>query len=353
MYIILAILIFGILIASHELGHFLAAKACNVKVNEFAIGMGPKLLKKQRGETLYTLRLLPLGGFCAMEGEDEASEDQRAFTSQKAWKRLLILAAGAAMNFLLGLLIVLILFAFLQPAYYVSSTVAGLEDAFRYGGEDGIQPGDQILSINGNRIFYGGDFTTYMDRADGPVDMVVRRDGVRVKLESYPLQREMFVVEGETVRKFGINFETIEPTFREYLRHCLYTSWDFVRMVRMGLSDLFGGSVGLKDMAGVVGIVDTIGQVGRESASAGDAIANIAYLAAFIAVNLAVMNLLPIPALDGGRIFFLAVTWILEKILGRKINPKYEGYIHAGGLVLLMGLMVVVMFNDIVRIING
>ncbi len=353
MYIILAILIFGILIASHELGHFLTAKACGVKVNEFAIGMGPKILKKQKGETLYTLRLLPLGGFCAMEGEDEASEDKRAFTSQSVSKRLLILAAGAAMNFLVGLLIVLVLFACLRPAYYVSNTVDSLEDAFRYGGENGIQPGDEILSIDGHRVFYGNDFTTYMDRAEGSVDMVVRRDGQRVKLEDYPLQREEFLVDGETVLKYGINFDTIEPTFGEYLRHCLYTTWDFVRMVWMGLADLFGGNVGMKDMAGVVGIVDTISDVGNQSATTADALANIAYLGAFIAVNLAVMNLLPIPALDGGRIFFLLVTWGLEKLLRRKIDPKYEGYIHAGGLVLLIGLMVVVMFNDIVRIING
>ena len=192
-----------------------------------------------------------------------------------------------------------------------------------------------------------------MDRADGPVDMVIRRNGERIRLEDYPLQREDFLVDGVTVHKYGINFETIDPTFGEYLRDCFYTSWNFVRMVRMGLQDLIGGNVGMKDMAGVVGIVDTISDVGNQSATTADALANIAYLGAFIAVNLAVMNLLPIPALDGGRIFFLLVTWIVEKIIGRKINPKYEGYIHAGGLVLLIGLMVVVMFNDIVRIING
>ncbi len=353
MYIVLAIFIFGILIATHELGHFLTAKACKVKVNEFAIGMGPAIFKKQKGETLYSLRLLPLGGFCAMEGEDESSQDPRAFTSQPAWKRLLILAAGAGMNFLTGLLAVLLLFALVQPTYYVTNTVLAVEDTFRYGGETGIQPGDQILSIDGHHIFCADDFSTYMDRADGPVDMTIRRDGSRIHLEDYPLQREEFLLEGETVLRYGITFETEEHSFGGYLRHCGYTTWNFVRMVEMGLSDLIRGNVGMKDLSGVVGIVDTISDVGTASPTVGAALANIGYLGAFIAVNLAVMNLLPIPALDGGRIFFLAVTAVIEAITKRKINPKYEGYIHAGGLVLLMGLMVVVMFNDIVRIIHG
>ncbi len=351
MYIVLAILIFGILIATHELGHFLTAKACGVQVNEFAVGLGPAILKKKRGETQYSLRILPLGGFCAMEGEDSVSENPRAFTSQPVWKRFLILVSGAAMNFLTGLLVVLLLFS--RSEYFVGSTVTDLAEGFRYGGEQGLMVGDEIVRIDGHAVWYVDDFQTYMSRSDGTVDMTVLRGGRRVELKDYPLQMEEFDVDGETVTRYGITFNIIRANLWEKFKYGCYTAYDFVRLVYMSLGDLLRGAVGVNELSGVVGIVDTISQVGQQSATRSAALLNIAYLAAFIAVNLAVMNLLPIPALDGGRIFFLLVTWVLEKILGRKIDPKYEGYIHAAGLVLLLLLMAYVMFNDIVRIVHG
>lgn len=352
MYIVFAILIFGVLIGIHEFGHFIAAKACGVRVNEFAIGMGPALWKKQKGETLYALRLLPIGGFCAMEGEDQSSEDPRAFTSKSWWKRAIILVAGAFMNFLLGLLIIVMLYSSAQA--FAGRTVVELVDGFQYGGEEGLMVGDEVLSIDGHAIFYSSDFSTYMARSSGgTVDMVVRRDGEKVLLDDYPLQLEEYVVDGETVSRYGVTFNTIQATLWTKLQYACYTAVDYVRYVWMGLSDFVTGAVGIKDMSGPVGIVSVIGQVGQESASTGEALQNILFLAAFIAVNLAVMNLLPIPALDGGRVFFLLITSAVEKIIRRKINPKYEGYIHAAGFVLLLGLMAVVMVNDVVRILHG
>lgn len=350
MYIILAILAFGILIATHELGHFMAAKACGVKVNEFAIGMGPAIFKKQGKETKYSLRILPIGGYCAMEGEDEESDDPRSFTRQAAWKKLIILVAGAAMNFIFGFIIVVLIF--FQNEYFVGNTIDSLRDGFPL--EAQLHEGDTIYSIDGNRIYYSDDFTTYMSRSNGKtVDMVVVRDGEKVVLDDLPLVKREYEIDGIMQLKYGINFNVIEADFLAKLDYSWYTAKNFVRMVWMGLTDLISGSVGVQDLSGVVGIVDTINDVGQAAPSTSLALLNIAYLCAFIAVNLAVMNLLPIPALDGGRVFFLLVTLVIEKITRKKIDPKYEGYIHAAGMVLLLALMAFVLFNDIMRIING
>jgi len=350
MYIVIAILAFGLLIASHELGHFLAAKSCGVKVNEFAIGMGPAILKKQKGETLYSVRVLPIGGFCAMEGEDEDTHDPRAFTAQSPLKRIFILVAGALMNFLLGLIIVILIFS--NASEFAGTTVTELVDGFQYS-ENGLEVGDKIVSIDGHHIFYADDFSTYMSRStDGAVNMTVIRDGERVTLADYGLQKETYTVDGEEVSRYGVTFNEIEPTLGAKLNYSLYTSYNFVRYVQMGLSDLVSGAVGVNQLTGVVGIVGTINDVGTQSANTSAALINVAYLCAFIAVNLAVMNLLPLPALDGGRIFLLLVTWVIEKISGRKVNPKYEGYIHAAGMVILLALMVFVTYNDIIRLIH-
>ena len=351
MYIIIAILAFGILIAVHELGHFLAAKLSGVKVNEFAIGMGPKLFSKQKGETVYSLRLLPIGGFCAMEGEDEDSGDPRAFSVQNRFKKFIILAAGSLMNFLLGVIIIVIIFS--KQTGYVVPDVVSLADEFPDAGQAGLMEGDRIYSINGMRIFYTADFSTAMSRFPSPVDVTVIRNGEKVKLENYELVPREITENGVTQVRYGITFRVQEATFGGNIKYMAYNAWNFVRMVWFGLSDLVTGAVGIRDMSGVVGIVSVMNEVGSSAETVAAGLANVLYLCAFIAINLAVMNLLPIPALDGGRIFALFITWIIETIIGHKLDPKYEGYIHTVGLVLLMGLMVVVMFNDVVRIFNG
>ncbi|MBE6948366.1 MAG: RIP metalloprotease RseP [Ruminococcaceae bacterium] len=350
MYIILAILAFGILIATHELGHFMAAKACGVRVNEFAIGMGPAIFKKQGKETLYSLRILPVGGFCAMEGEDEKSEDPRAFSSQKAWKKLIILVAGVAMNFIFGFIIMLIIFS--RFNYYAGTTIDSLADGFPL--EDQIMVGDTVYSIDGHRIYYADDFSTYMSRGNGEtVDMVVVRDGEKVKLDNLPLTLREYVDNGETQLRYGITFNVIEAKFKDKIAYSWYETHNSVRLVLMGLTDLVTGKLGVQDMGGVVQVVDVINEVGQQSETTSAALWNIAYICGFIAINLAVMNILPIPALDGGRVFFLLVTFVIEKITRKKVNPKYEGYIHAICLLLLLGLMVFVTYHDILRIING
>ena len=352
MYIIIAIVAFGILITVHELGHFLAAKAFHVKVNEFAIGMGPALLKRQRGETLYTLRALPIGGYCAMEGEDEESPDARAFTRQTRWKRLIILAAGSFMNFLAGFLIVI--FLFISAESFGGTTITALADGFPNEGENGLMAGDTIVSVDGEQLYYSSDFITFMARStDGEVDLVILRDGEKIVLDNFPLEQREYVDDGETVLRYGVTFNVIPATAWEKLKYSTYTALNFVRLTWVSLGDLIRGTVGFNDLSGPVGIVSAINQIGNESSSASAAASNIAYICAFIAANLAVMNLLPIPALDGGRIFFLVVTWFVEKISRRRVNPKYEGYIHTAGFLLLLGLIAAVMVNDVVKIVNG
>ncbi len=357
LYILLAILIFGVLIAVHELGHFMAARACGVRVLEFAMGMGPLLWQKESKKgTLISLRALPIGGFCAMEGEDTESDDPAAFSNAAAWKRLIILAAGAFMNFLLGLVIVgLCVFQMRGVEAFTVPAIDSFMEGCPYVGEYGLQEGDTFRRINGKRIYFSTDVSLFLSRGGETADIVLLRDGKRVVLEDYPIVPVEYTdaETGETVMKYGLYFASRPATFGAKLQYIWLTSLDFVRMVWMGLSDLVTGAVGMDQMTGVVGIVDLMADVGTQSPTVYDALMNIGYLAAFIAVNLAVMNLLPLPALDGGRIFFLCVTWVVERMFRRRVNPKYENFINAAGLALLMALMVYVMFNDIVRIVVG
>ena len=348
MYILISIILFGILIAVHEFGHFITAKLCGIKVLEFAIGMGPLLYNKQGKETLYSLRLLPIGGYCAMEGEDEESSDPRAFSAQHPLKKALVLIAGAAMNFIFGLLLLVIVFLYQAPQ---TMEITSFMEGCPYENESGFAVGDEFYKIDGHRIYSIDDISVYLLR-DGEVhDVVVRRDGKLVELNDFVITRlEYPEVDG---LRFGFYFEGHADTFSELLRYVWYYSMDFVGMIWDSLRGMISGLYGVNDLSGVVGIVGVMNDVGQTSPTILDGIINLLYFAAFIAVNLAVMNLLPIPALDGGRIFFLIVLWPIEKLLGRKLDPKYEGYIHTVGLVLLMGLMVFVMFNDVLKIIGG
>ncbi len=352
LYILFAILFFGFLIAIHEFGHFLTAKLCRVRVNEFSIGMGPLLLKKQGKETLYSLRLLPIGGFCAMEGEDEATDDPRSFAKAPAWRRFLILVAGSGMNFLAGMVILLLL---LSPAQAATTAVI---DSFEEGcpaAEQGyLQPGDEILRINGHLVLIYDDISMLLARGNGETaDLVVRRDGERVKLEDVPMALAEYEQDGVSRVRYGINFSVQKSGFFRNVDTALRTSLDFVRLVWFGLEDLFSGAAGLKEMSGPIGIVDAMSDVGQSSASPLAALLNLLYFGAFIAINLAVMNLLPVPALDGGRIFFLIINVILARLVHRQIPGKYEGYVHLAGMALLLLLMLVVGINDVFRLIGS
>ena len=351
MYVILAILVFCFLIFIHELGHFLAAKASGVRVLEFSLGMGPAIWSRQKGETLYSLRCLPLGGYCAMEGEDEDSADPRAFNNAKVWKRLVILLAGAFMDFLTGFLLVLILFS--GDKGFLAPVITDFMDGCPYESADGLQVGDRFYKINGERIYFSSDVSTYLQRGGGETaDIVVIRDGEKVKLEDYAMVPREYDYQGTTGYYYGILMEQVDSGVFATVRYSWYQALDFVRQVRLALGDLITGAVGLDQVTGVVGIVDTINQVGQQSATTGLALWNIGYLSALIAVNLAVMNLLPIPALDGGRIVFLLLGTAAEKITRRKLSHKFENYLHGATLMLLMLLMLVVMYNDIARMVT-
>ena len=351
MYIIIAIIIFGILIAIHEFGHFTAAKLCGVKVEEFAIGMGPALFKKQKGETVYALRILPIGGFCAMAGEDEESDDPRAFTNQSFWKKFVILCAGSFMNLVLGIVLILIMYAGAQA--FVTPTIDHFMDGCPYEGAEAMQPGDTFYSIDGQRIYLVSDVSSFLIRGDGVYDIVMLRDGEKVELKDFALTTKTYAEYADEGPKYGFVFGYTEATFGAKLEYTWDTTLEFSRLVWLGLGDLINGRVGLKDMSGPVGIVDMMNEVGQQAESAKAAADNLLYISAFIAINLAIMNMLPIPALDGGRVFLMIVTVIIEAVSRKKLDPKYEGYIHLGGMVLLLGLMALVMYNDIAKLITG
>ena len=351
MYIIIAIIIFGILIAIHEFGHFTAAKLCGVKVEEFAIGMGPALFKKQKGETVYALRILPIGGFCAMAGEDEESDDPRAFTNQGFWKKFVILCAGSFMNLVLGIVLILIMYAGAQA--FVTPTIDHFMDGCPYEGAEAMQPGDTFYSIDGQRIYLVSDVSSFLIRGDGVYDIVMLRDGEKVELKDFALTTKTYAEYADEGPKYGFVFGYTEATFGAKLEYTWDTTLEFSRLVWLGLGDLINGRVGLKDMSGPVGIVDMMNEVGQQAESAKAAADNLLYISAFIAINLAIMNMLPIPALDGGRVFLMIVTVIIEAVSRKKLDPKYEGYIHLGGMVVLLGLMALVMYNDIAKLIMG
>lgn len=349
MYIIIAIIMFGILIAVHELGHFLTAKSCGVKVNEFSIGMGPAIWKKQKSETLYALRCIPIGGYCAMEAEDEASDDPRAFTNQSVLKKFIILVAGSFMNFVFGLVLIVIMYAGAQA--FISPSIDHFMEGCPYDGA--LQAGDEFYSIDGSRVYLVSDVSELLSRGDGTYDIVIVRDGKKTELHDFELTTRIYEEYKDDGPKYGFIFATEEANLGTMLEYTWKTSLEFARWVKMGLSDLIHGAVGLEDMAGPVGIVDMMNDVGQESESVGIAMSNMLYFAAFIAINLAIMNLLPIPALDGGRIFLLLVTAVIEAITKKKLDPKYEGYIHTAGMILLLLLMALIMCNDILRIFRG
>lgn len=349
-YILAAILIFGILIAVHELGHFLSAKACGVRVNEFSIGMGPAIFHKKKGETEYSLRILPIGGYCAMEGEEEDSEDPHALNNQGFWKKVLIFSAGAIMNFIAGFLIIMILYS--SAGAFRLPVVSGFAPEFTAEGETGLQEGDRILSIDGERIYVYSDIPLFLGRGDdNTYELRILRDGEKINLTLTLPYQEYTGTEGETYQGYGLYFGVLEEgTPLAKLKYSWLNAVDFVRIVRYSLVELVTGGASVKDLSGPVGIVSTITQVGEDASSWRDALDNILYFAALIAVNLAVMNLLPLPALDGGKIFFLVVNTLSQHLLHRQIPAKYENYIHAAGFALLMVLMLFVTFNDVVKL---
>ncbi len=356
-YILAGILIFGVLIAVHELGHFLTAKLCGVRVNEFSIGMGPAIWQSRKEKTeepwaaektLYSVRAFPIGGFCAMEGEDEDTGDQRAFVRQGFWKKALILAAGSLMNFLAGVVILLILF--MGNSQFHVDQIAGFAPGFPHEGEDGLMVGDVIYKVDGYRAYVSGDAAMFLSYNDGRgVDLEVIRDGERIVLKDFPMYRGTY--NGEA-GKFGLSIgaQAVPATLKTRLQFTWYQAMDFVQLVWFSLAQLFSGGASVEDLSGPVGIVSVITDVGTSAKTTAAAWYSIAWFASLLAVNLAVMNLLPIPALDGGRIFFLLVDAVSMALFRRKIPEKYQAAVNTVCLVVLMGFMLLVTCKDVVNL---
>lgn len=336
--IILAILAFGVLVIVHEFGHFITAKRGGVQVNEFWIGMGPTLLKHEHKGTLYCLKLLPFGGACVMEGEDGESENEHAFGKAKLPRRMLIVCAGALMNFLVGFLIVL---AVMQPngpnGGYIVSTVDSIDPASTAAGD--LKAGDEILKIDGYHILVRSDFETALSRtASTTYKVTVRREGEKVTLPSVKL--EATVTDANGNKRIGITFAELPDSLGMHLSMSVRTAVNYARLVWSSMGMLVSGQVGVDQLAGPVGMAEVMADTAKYS------MISFFQLVAFISINLGVMNLLPLPALDGGRLVFL----IIEGIRRKPVPPKYEGYVHAAGLMLLLMLMVYVTGQDVLRI---
>ncbi len=353
MSILFAILIFSFLIFIHELGHFVAAKLSGVQVNEFALFMGPAIFKKQKGETLYSLRCIPIGGYCAMEGEDGDSDNPKAFGKAAWWKRLIILVAGSGMNLIAGILIMVLVFLPVQQI--TQPVIQNFETFSTINGEAGLMEGDRFLEIDGEKIYVTSDVNMILSFNPGDVhDLVVKRNGSKVVLNDFVMEKHTVKdQQGNERLLYGMNFTVVPATLPAKLELAWDNCINTVRTVRLSLQMLLSGQAGLKDMSGPVGIVQMMSTTAAASETTFDAIMNMLYFGAFIAINLAVMNLLPIPALDGGRVVCLLLTAAYEGITKKKINPKYEGYLHGVGMILLLGLMAIVMFKDIFVIFKG
>lgn len=332
MTIIYAIIIFCILIFVHELGHFVSAKACGVKVNEFSLGMGPAIFKKQKGETLYSLRIFPIGGFCAMEGEDEDSDDERAFNRKPAWQRAVILAAGAFMNLLTAVVLMIVISLWSGQATTVIDTV--IEDSPAY--QAGIEAGDEITGVSGEPVDEWSDILKLIGESDEEsVTVSLIRDGSEIDLTTAVEYDE------ESGRnKIGV-VPVMQHSITASISSGVRNTGNMTVMMYDILKKLFTGEVSVKELSGPVGIVYAV----SDTAKAG--IIYVIYLTALLSLNLAVMNMLPFPALDGGRLLFL----LIRKITGRRVTDEMEGKIHFIGIMLLMVLMVYVTWNDIIRFI--
>lgn len=346
--IIIGILLFELIILSHEFGHFICAKKSGVLVHEFALGMGPKLFGFTKGETLYSLRLLPIGGFCKMEGEDEESDSPRAFGNAKVWQRMIIVVAGAFMNVLLGLVLMCILVV--QEPYYASTTIESFHENSR-SATQGLQVGDRLVSLDGYKINTSRDFSYSLGtmKTYSP-NIKVERNGEIVDLGNVTFDTTTDST-GRTYIALDFYVEPIERSFTSVISQTFKQTYSVVRMIWASLVGLVTGQFTMNDVSGPIGAASAI----TEATSMGlevnfvAGLNNLLFMLMVISVNLGIFNMLPVPALDGGRFFFL----IIEAIRRKPIPPKYEGLVHTIGFIVLILFMIIVSLNDVVRLFNG
>ncbi len=336
--VLIAILIFGAIIFLHELGHFVAARIFGVTVKEFSIGMGPQLVSftSKKTKIVYSLRMLPFGGFVSMDGEDEESEDENAFSKKSPWKRFIIVAAGGFMNLLTGFVIAVILVSNMQLG---TNVIAKFQEAdgFVSSSESGLREGDEIISVNGKRVYIPQE-TVYTIMHDGykTVEVVVKRDGELIPLTvDFPTEAIGGMLYGVCDFKFTATEKTPALVLSQSFHYGKFT----VRMIWETLGDLVIGRVSASEVSGPIGITSEISNI----AASGDYL-NLLYIAMLISINVGIVNLLPLPALDGGRLVFVLWEWITRKPASQKV----EAMIHGLGFALLILLSIVIAFKDII-----
>lgn len=338
MSIIVSVLVFSIVIMIHELGHFIMAKASGIKVNEFSIGMGPQLFGKTIGDTEYSVRALPIGGFVAMEGEDEESDAEGAFNSVPVQSRIGVVVAGAVMNMILGFLVLFFLTS-RQSAITSKKVYSFYENARTQ--QTGLMVDDEIIAINGRKCYIANDVIYEFARTqNGVADFTVIRDGKKVELEDVTF--DTYVDEETGLKQMVIDFSVypIDKTFPNMVREAANWTISIARMVFLSLVDLVTGNVPINQMSGPVGIVSTI----SDAVSYG--LESVLMILAMITINLGVFNLLPFPALDGGRLVFL----LIELVRGKPVDQKYEMWVNGAGMLILFAFMIFVTFSDITRL---
>lgn len=342
MGIIIAIVLFSFIIIFHELGHFLLAKANGIRVDEFSLGLGPTLIGKQIGGTFFCIKLLPFGGACMM-GEDDADDmSAGSFNSKSVWARISVIAAGPVFNLILAWIFCVIL---IGATGYQSTEVTDVMTGYS-AQEEGVQPGDMIREINGRNVHIWDDVRLYTvtHPEDTPYEVVLERDG-----EKYTAMIEPRQLDGDASPLLGVTGGNVErPGIFGSMQYGLYRLKYWINYTVDSLRMLVTGQVGIKDMSGPVGIVNVVDDVYQSAAPAGALaiVLNLMNFGTFLSANLGVVNLLPIPALDGGRLVFL----IIEAVRRKRVPPEKEGMVHFAGFALLMVLMVVVMYNDIMKL---
>ena len=330
-------IIFAVIIFIHELGHFTVAKLSGIKVHEFALGMGPTIFKFQKGETKYALRAFPIGGFVSMEGEDEGSDEESAFCNKPVWKRICVILAGAFMNILLGFILMTIITS-------SQSEFIGLQvGEFREGAtsSQSLQVGDKIEKIDGLRLFEVSDYSYAMTREKRDTHNIqVNRGGKTMNFENVKISTVEIDTANGKANAYDLKLTRDPKNVGTVISHATGKTVSFARLIWVSFIDLVTGKEKITELSGPIGVAGVVGQ----AASMG--FLNLLIIAAMITINVGIFNLMPLPALDGGRLIFL----LIELVTRKRVPPKYEGYVHGVGLALLLLLMFFVTISDVVKL---
>ena len=378
---IVTIVMFLIMVSLHEFGHYIVARLLDFKILEYAIGFGPAIFKKEKNSILYSVRVVPFGGYCKFEGEDEESSDPRAFSNRPVWRRILVVAAGGVFNIILGFLIFMVIMPSLSP---VSTNVINSVVENSYLEQCGVQPGDRIIELDGKSISFYNDITLYTSNLSGDeeIDLTVKRNGERIDFTVKPteqkitynytdegveyisaingekemqlipysenlLKQEDLIGKSQVQTRYIIGFvpQTQDITALNIWGNAWNNTKFVVKLVYRSLWEMVTGKVGVEQMSGPVGIVNEVNNAVNQGSHSWLYVLN---LMALLTINLGVFNLLPFPALDGGRLFFM----IVELIRRKPIPPEKEGMVHAIGIILLFALIIFISFNDILKLVG-